>query len=71
MSDQPDVSAVNITAGTVLLDDDQQLQITNYFDQFGDETEDRESATSVVAGPSRAGEWYGVDLSAFEIARRQ
>jgi hypothetical protein len=60
---------VNRRHGAVLLEDGQSLPITDFFDETGELTPDRERAVSCVAGPAANGRWYVIDLTLFRSAR--
>lgn len=56
-----DVSAVSRHIAKAVLDDGEQLAITNWFDEDGDEC-DPDEAVACVAGPDRDGHWWAIDL---------
>lgn len=58
------VASINRTESIVLLCDGGSVDITHWFDCFGDECEP-DDAISCVAGPDPAGLWYSIDLSFF------
>ena len=62
----PDILFINRLAGVAVLDDNNVVPVTNWFDTLGDEcTPDK--AVSCVAGHDSVG-WYAVDLSQFGYA---
>lgn len=62
-----EVAMVNITLGIAVMEDGQELPITNAFDDDGDEC-DPEDAVACVAGPDNDGCWVSIDLRALEKA---
>jgi hypothetical protein len=63
-----DVEAVNRTHAVVILDTGEEIAVTNWLDDCGDECTS-DDATVAVAGPDKLGRWYAIDLSAFEPVR--
>lgn len=61
---EPDALAVNLSQGTVLMDDDTIALIDICLDSFGCETEDHEDAVVVIARLPD-GKWLTVDLRMF------
>jgi hypothetical protein len=60
-----EVAMVNVTLGIAIMEDGQELPITNVFDDDGDDC-DIADAVACVAGPDRAGKWVSIDLKQFE-----
>lgn len=56
---------VNVTIGIVIMEDGQELPITDAFDDNGEDCEPGD-AVSCVAGPDRDGMWVSIDLKKFE-----
>ena len=56
---------VNVAARIAIMEDGQELPVTNAFDAGGDECEP-EDAVACVAGPDRDGMWVSIDLKQFE-----
>jgi len=65
-----EVAMVNVTLGIAIMEDGQELPITNAFDDDGDDCDPAE-AVSCVAGPDRDGMWVSIDLKQFEDMRLQ
>jgi hypothetical protein len=63
-----DVEAVNRAHAVVILDTGEEVSVTNWLDDCGDECVS-DDATVAVAGPDKMGRWYAIDLSAFEPVR--
>ena len=60
-----EVAMVNVTTGFAIMEDGQELPITNAFDDDGDDC-DAADAVACVAGPDRDGMWVSIDLKQFE-----
>lgn len=60
-----EVAMINVTLGIAIMEDGQELPITNSFDDDGDDCEPSE-AVACVAGPDRNGMWVTIDLCRFE-----
>jgi len=59
------VEAVNRSRAVAMLDNGEVLNVTNWFDDDGDECSPH-AAVMAVAGPDKLGRWYTIDLSVFE-----
>lgn len=55
-----------LSDGVVLLDDDQMVPITNFFDESGEECDDLELTVAILAGPCQSGKWYALYVSDYE-----
>lgn len=65
---KPDIAAINVFKGAVLLDTGEVIPITQLFDGAGDvcDEDQTDHATSGVAGPCTAGYWYAFPIAAFD-----
>ena len=64
MTELPDVFAVNRTLALALMEDDETVPITNWYDDEGEECESGD-AIVCVAGPTKEGQWLRIDLTEF------
>jgi hypothetical protein len=62
---ETDVAAVNLKQGAFILDDGRIGQITNMFDDEGDETRDPDEA-AVVVGFVGVADWWTIRMCQFE-----
>lgn len=60
-----DVEAVNRGDAVAILDNGEQIAVALWLDCFGDECT-ADEAVVAVAGPNLSGQWFTIDLSAFE-----
>lgn len=63
-----EIEAINRLGAVAMLDNGEQLPVTNWFDLDGDECGPDEAVVA-VAGPDRDGVWYAIDLECFEPIR--
>lgn len=63
-----EITAINYSTRLAVTDDGRLGEVTNLFDEDGDDTDDAEAAVAAVVKVA-ADEWLTVDLAAFEIAR--
>jgi len=60
-----DIEAVSRSQAVAVLDTGEEIVITDWFDDQGDER-DPDDAVVAVAGPDDLGRWFAIDLAAFE-----
>ena len=60
-----EVAMINVALRIAVMEDGQELPITNAFDEDGDDC-NPEDAVACVAGPDRDGMWVSIDLKQFE-----
>ena len=60
-----EVAMINVAMGVAIMEDGQELPITNAYNEDGDECAP-EDAVACVAGPDRGGMWVRIDLQQFE-----
>ena len=60
-----EVAMINVVLGVAIMEDGQELPITDAFDDDGDDCEATDAVTC-VAGPDRDGMWVSIDLKQFE-----
>lgn len=60
-----DVEMVNRNHAVAVLHTGEEIAVTNWFDDDGDECSPH-AAVMAVAGPDKLGRWYTIDLSVFE-----
>ena len=65
-----EVAMINVALGVAIMEDGQELPITNAYDDGGDDC-DAADAVACVAGPDRDGMWVSIDLTQFEGAALQ
>lgn len=65
-----EVAMINVALGVAVMEDGQELPVTNAFDEDGDDC-DPEDAVACVAGPDRDGMWVSIDLKQFEGVKLQ
>ena len=61
-----EVACVNRKLRVAIMEDGQELPVTNMFDGFGEETDDVDDAVSCVAGPDADGMWVSIDFTEME-----
>jgi hypothetical protein len=63
-----EVSSIHIASRVAIMEDGQQLPVTNAFDEHGDDC-DLEEAVVCVAGPDKDGMWVTIDFRDMEKVR--
>lgn len=59
------IVAIHLRQRLAMLDDGQQVGITNLFDCDGDDTDNLDEAVALVAGPTSCGQWLTDSVGCF------